>query len=333
MGRKLKFIKLMWAFNETPGDVTPPSGGGGNADPATIPGDTSDGSRIIEVPTMGASSDAPANGGGVDWNALVPTDQRDKPYFQNILKSADPGAELVKQFANAQELIGKRPAGLPDANATDEDWAKYRESVRPKTAEEYEFKPTDLGEEHKDVAEFVNRHRDEASIKELKGIFHDIGVPAKQASELVDKLDKWYINKSADIFKTAITDEQAKSDSFDQLVKTSFGADKDAALKYGREYIAKHVPDSIKPFLKDMPNEALIAFAAAGLNEKKMYNTEDTVNAGNNNVGASVLELRTEVQKLMSSEAGRSKFHPEYELTQQKIQGLCKQIAAVQNKK
>lgn len=322
------FSRMLWAFDGE-GDQGAAAGGSSSAsaEPAAASA-TAEGGHTVDFNPNLPDSGASASGGGGDFKSRIPEAYRDKPYFANI-QNED---ELFKQFDGLQSKLGQRPGGIPDDAASDEDWNKYKESVRPKSVDDYDFKPLDLGEEGKEVADYINSFRDDASMKELKGIMHESGIPKRQAEELIGKLEKWQVSKFGDTFKTVAASKAEMEQSFTKMLGDTFGGDKDKALKYGAEYIQKHIPENLKQYLGGLPNEALMMFAAAGLNEKKMYGTEDTISQSAALPGATEGELRAKMQEIFSSPRHK-KSHPEYEQAQKELKELSAGIAALRRKK
>lgn len=329
--RRGLFSRMLWAFNAE-GEGGSAGGGSTSSEGTTVESSagsaTAESGYTTEYNPNQVTTPAPAATTTVDFKTRIPEAYRDKPYFANIQSEE----ELFKQFDGLQSKLGQRPAGLPDDAASDEDWNKYKESVRPKSADDYDFKPLDLGEEGKEVADYVNSFRDEASMKELKGLMHESGIPKKQAEELIGKLEKWQVTKFGDTFKSAAAAKAQMETDFTEKVTKHFQGDKDKALKYGAEYIQKHIPEGLKQYLGGLPNEALLMFAAAGMSEKKMYNTEDTISSSTPAQGATIPEIRAKMQEIFSSPRHK-KAHPEYEQAQAELKVYSQQIANLMAKK
>lgn len=299
----------------------------------------------ISVPSTNASAEIPSSGNSenktIDWGSYIPAESKDKPYFQQILKSENPGVELVKQFEHAQQLIGKKSVNVPGADASDDDWNKYYETTRPGSADEYDFKPVDLGEEHKELAERINKDRDAEFLKGVKQDMYEEGLTKRQAERIAAKYEKRFAEKYVDIYKKEIEAAAAQEAEFDALVKSSFGGDEAKALAAGKDVIQKHVPEKIRSQLGDIEksNKALIALAAVGLSVSNTFEKEDGFDKGSAAKGdapSSIAELNKQQQDLMALPAASSKMHPDHDIVIKQIQAISDKIVDIrksQNKK
>lgn len=299
--RHRKFsLKYFWAFEEAP----------------------------EEIVASGGSETAPVETPSFDWNTVIPEDLREKEHFKNILGSENPGSELVKQFQNAQELIGKRPSGVPADDASEEDWNKFIESARPKELDAYDIKPVDLGEEKKEIAEMMNASRDEEFVKGVKQMFHDVGVPKRMAEQLASKWD-------ALIAPQVEKQLQAQKDldaGFEKLLDENFGKDKDKAIEYGKKFLNDFTPEEMKQYTPGLPNEMLILAAAMGQAVHKKYETEDSFTPTGGHSAKTVAEINKEINDLMATPAYDSKLDSAHESTRAKVRTLIEQKAALESK-
>ncbi len=326
--RKRFNLKWFWLFEgEDGGGVSTGSEGTSvTVDvgaPATVSG---------EVPSSPVAASSVTS--GVDWGSIAPADIKDKPYFQNILKSSDPTAELLKQFDGLQTKLGQRPAGVPEATASEEDWNKFYETLRPKSVDDYELKPLDLGEDKKEITEFMNANRDEAFLKNVKTIMHEEGLTKRQAERLADKYEKLSVGAYEKVLADSKAAKDASEKDFSAMGKELFGDDLDKALDYGKNFIKKALPENIQKRLGELPNEALLAMAAMGQYVNKTYEKEDTFTpTSGTQTQATASELRSEMRTLMSNEAYRNKFHPEHTGVFSRIQEISNRIAKLENAK
>ena len=87
-------------------------------------------------PAPPAASLAPELGEGREWLAGVDAEYISDPSLQAI---QDVPA-LVKSYINAQKMVGKDKAVIPDGNSSEEDWTNfYRKAGLPDTMEGYEL--------------------------------------------------------------------------------------------------------------------------------------------------------------------------------------------------
>lgn len=297
-------ITRFWAFNEDPDAGTPADLDAGVT-------------TEVEFNSPAATETNP-----IDWNTLITDDLKEKDYFQNILKAEDPGKELVKQFDNAQTLIGKKTVGAPPAvDASDEDWNKYYESVRPKTADEYDLKPLDLGEDKKELAEFINSQRDDEFTASVKAAMHKYGLTKKQAEGLASEYDA---------ITAARLDQQttARSQQFDALTASTFGGDKDKAISIGSEFIKSHTSEAAKALMPGLSDEALIIIADIGVNVNNKYIKEDKLDPKTGGIGKDTYEeLQVKLRELIARPGHNDSFAADHEAIMAEKNNISKQMA------
>lgn len=266
----------------------------------------------------------------IDWGNVIPAELQEKDTFKNILASENPGVELAKQLDSAQELIGKKSV-LPGEDASDEDWAKFVESIRPESADKYELPKLDLGEDKKEIQEYIETTLDQDFTKKVMNKMHELGVPKR----IADPLSAWYLNEFAGIaeetFKSHRTAELELHSHFDALTKTHFGHDESKTLKAGKEFINELVPKELHKYMDGLPNEALLMFAAAGVQHAEKYKSQDNFKPGTTtSTGTETLAgVDTRMNELMASEAYQKTMHPQHEAVLTEVRELSKQKAAL----
>lgn len=316
-------IKL-WCYANNPA--------GESGDTGETSGDAGGGGTSTAEKSVGAELDTGTNPGigksDIDWSSYVPEDLRDKPYFQQILKSENPGKELVTQFDNAQKLIGSKPQAVPKDDAPDEDWNKFYETVRPEKADEYELKPADLGKGKEHITEFLKQQgADEAFLKETKELMHKHGLTKRQAG-FVSDLENKFLGRIAGVLEEQATAQANLDKHFDEIVTKTFAGDKDAAIKAGREFINKLATDKTKKYAAGLPNEALMLIADMGTQFTKKYESEDSVTPkGQADQGATADGLTSEMRTLMASEAYQNPMHVDNDKVLAQVKVLSGRIA------
>lgn len=247
---------------------------------------------------------------------LIPEEFRDKPYLTD-LKDLPAGPDgykaLFKKLDGAQALIGKK-TGIPAADAPAEEWDKFHETLRPTKADEYEVKASD-----------------EESAKAIKGIFHEAGLTKAQAAKLASKFDAWVEEKSK-----PQREEAAKLDAeFDTLTKQAFGPENIKVLERSKQLLTELTPDTMKPFLNRLPNEALVVLAGVMESVRAKYIKEDGISGkgGTATTGATdVVTLREEAQKLQGSDAWKNPFDKGHERTKARVAEIYATIAQLTKK-
>ena len=262
-------------------------------------------------PSEDAASSLPA------LSDIIPSEYKDKPYFEKIKDI--PG--LFKSFDSAQELIGKRPAGIPQADAPAEEWnAFYKALGRPDTPEGYQIEmPKDLPK---------NLEVDDTHLGEFKSLAYELGLTPAQVEKLVN-YDMARQSKALEsINKQSEQSQQQINDEFDKMRTKLFGERADQAIENSRKLLAKYAPADFLDKIQGLDNNSLIALTSVLDGITNDYLSEDTPISGNNMPSTSKDELLADARKLMQSEAFRNPFNVEHDATQQKVKAIYEKIYA-----
>lgn len=259
----------------------------------------------------GGGASAGGQGAGAAPTFTLPDAYKDAAYLKDV-KSLD---DVCKKLAGAQELIGKRPAGIPQDTAPQEEWDKFYASAgRPEKAEAYEFDDSVLGEGNK---------RDPEVAGKVKGIFHKAGLTSRQAKLLQSEYDKM----TGEMYKAQEAAAAADNEKFDTDAKTVFGERKEAALNNAKALMEKHVPESMKARVAELGNKELLVLASVLDGVHSTYIKEDAPNKGEGGgAGATAEDLRKEAEGIMATDAYRQNTHKEFDATRAKVKGLFERI-------
>lgn len=247
--------------------------------------------------------------------ALIPEEFKDKPYLTDLRDlpvGPDGYKALFKKLDGAQGLIGKK-TGIPAADAAPEEWDKFHAALRPAKADEYEVKAAD----------------DEAA-KAIKGIFHEAGLSKAQASKLAAKFDAWVEERTKPEREAA-----AKLDAeFETMTKQAFGPENVKVLERSKELLTQLTPDTMKPFLNRLPNEALVVLAGVMESVRAKFMSEDGISgkAGMTAGASDIVTLREEAQKLQASDAWKNPFDKAHAKTTARVSEIYAQISAMTKK-
>ena len=279
-------------------------------------------SATATVPLTAPGAGAPpAPGAGAPPPVFnIPEAYKEKPY----LKGIDSPDKLFSLLDGAQELIGKRPAGIPAPDAPPEEWQKFYDAVgRPKTPAEYQF---DIPKEVKVDDKIVNQ---------IKQMMHEEGLTPTQAKNLQKKFDALTLN----IVKEKKLALQQQDTDFDKLATTTFGADRDKVMAVGKHLIDTFAPPAIKAEVAKLSNEALIVLSGVlkGINDKYIKAdgapTGGGPGGGQGSSGAPTPDtLRAEARALMVSEAYTNSMHFDHEIVKSQVDELYRRAAGVQQK-
>lgn len=297
--------KMKWAedFKKTWGFY--PMGGGDvvlpHAPGAPAPGEPAPGAPAPGAPAPGAP--APGAPAPVDFTTLIPADFKDKPWVKET-------KDLTSLFKRTDDLIteiGKRPAGIPQDNATPDQIAAFNKAWGvPDKPEGYQFQPLpkELGEAN---PEFQNS---------VRAMFHKNGVSAKQAAGL----EKEWNDIALAMVKKSTDAADALDKDFEKLKTEVFGNRAAEAVKGAGVLISKFVPEKMKAHVANLPNEQLIILASVIDGIRKEYIPEDRMpQGGGPAVGLSVEEKRAKAQKLMALPAYQNQFHKDHAATKKEV--------------
>lgn len=249
----------------------------------------------------------------------VPDTYKDKAYAKGI----DSPDKLWAMLDGAQELIGKRPAGIPAADAPQAEWDKFYEATgRPKVATEYQF---DYGKNADGTAKTAPDLKWESSVKEM---MFKHGITAKQAVALQKDFDGLIANT----VKEKNLQVQQDNQNFDQVSTELFGVDRDKVLANGKALLTEHVKDPrIQVALSKLPNEALMVLASAlkSISDKFIKSPGAPSNVpgapgsgGAGSTGGGKESMMAEARRLMTTPEYSNSMHPDNAKTLAKINQL-----------
>lgn len=252
-------------------------------------------------------------------NFSIPQEYQSAGWVEKI-KSVD---DLWKTTANAQSLLGKRPAGIPTDDAPEEEWNKYFQALgRPESPDKYDLGKLENLPEGLDLAPFESK---------FKQIAHETGLSPKQAQkawqkyigielESSQKMQQEYAQKQADLDK-----------QFADLSGKLFGDQFDAYSKQAQEFLSVALPDELKPVLGELQDnpKALAAMiqVARYANEqmsavKQKYGAEDKLASGKQSAGQSQEEIRQALVVAKMKAASAPLFSPEARQLEAEIEKL-----------
>ena len=267
---------------------------------------------------------APAGGDGTGTGTVTPPPAAAAPVFsipdaykeKPYLKGVDSPDKLFAMLDGAQELIGKRPAGIPAPDASPEDWNKFYDALgRPKTAAEYTF----------DIPKDVKV--DEKVVLGLKEMMHKNGLTPMQAKGMQKDFDAFAVQLAKD---QKIVLQQQDTD-FTKLATDTFGADRDKILARGKELIDTFAPPSMKGEVAKLSNENLIVLAGVLNNIANKYIKADAAPGTGPVIGTETPDtLRTKARALMAEQAAISPIDLRYAELQKQIDGIYRQIGGLE---
>lgn len=239
-----------------------------------------------------------------DFLTTLPEEYRGKEYLKDVKDMPS----LLKKFDGAQELIGKRPAGIPQENAKPEEWAQFNKAWGvPEKPEEY-----DIGEIPKELP------RNENFEKGMRAAMQEAGLNKRQAKIMAGK----YNGALVELMKEQGMAAEKNDTDFEKLAVETFGERKDKALANGKVLLAKYAPKSMAEHVGKLSNENLIVLASVIDGIAKDYIKDDQLPGGKGGGAPTSDEKREEARKLMASPAFSDANHPEHRKTVDRVNSL-----------
>lgn len=235
----------------------------------------------------------------------IPDTYKDKPWAKGI----DSSDKVWSMLDGAQELIGKRPAGIPAPDAAQAEWDKFYEATgRPKVAAEYAF---DYGKNADGTPKVSTDVKWETGLKEM--LFKN-GVTAKQALGLQKDFDAIIANT---LKERNIAVEQDNQD-FTKITTEIFGAERDKVLANGKALLNEHITDPrIKAMLPKLSNDGLTILASAlkSFSDKFIRSPGAPTNPpgapGTGTTAGGKTEMHAEARRLMGTPEYTNSMHPD----------------------
>lgn len=250
---------------------------------------------------------------------IVPAEYHNAGYLKDLLdkdqKTALP--EVFKKLQHAESLVGKK-TGLPGADASDADWDSFLKTLRPNSAEEYQF-----GDKDK---------IDPTFLKVVQESFLEGGIHAKQAAKFMGKYRAGMADYVKGLEAKKSADKVKADQAFEELAKTG-GQDK-TKLDFARKLITENTPEAFKPYVDKLDNNALVILSAVLNGVAEKYMGEDELNARGK--GASSPDggktKRAEALEQMKKVNAMKGFEPDYDEQVKKLNQLYIEAAAESKK-
>ena len=246
----------------------------------------------------------------------IPEDYRDREY----LKGIDSMEKFVEQFDNAQKLIGKKTIGVPTPESSIDEWNEfYNKMGRPDAPDAYEFEKVEIPEQFQ---------RTEEDLKIMKQIFHEAGLTAKQAQDVMKRSDE-AIAKAFEANKENYEKmAEARNKEFVENMEKHFGEEKDQAIAVAETMLKKYVPKGMEEYVKGLDDNSMLVLSAVLNSVHKSGKTEDSISKDVESIPDETPEsLRETARKLMMSPEWKDAFHPNHEVTKNKVSEIYRKIA------
>ena len=272
-------------------------------------------SQATEAAPPPAAESAPA--------FVVPDAYKDRGWVEKV-KSTD---DLWKTLDNAQSLLGKRPAGIPAADAPDADWETFYNAARPESPDKYTLSDIEGIPEGIDLAPYK---------AQAQKLMYEAGLTPKQA----EAVWKQYGAIEVESFKQKLGQSQADLDKkFDETAAKVLGDKREAASTVAQEAIKTYVSEELRTSFVNNPEGMVAMIELANGYEAKLaavraeYGAEGKLPDGGQQVAASdINETVAKLAKLRLSAEAQDFTRPGHGKVMQEISELQAVVAKHYNK-
>lgn len=246
---------------------------------------------------------------------VIPDAYKDRGWVEKV-KSPD---DLWKTLDNAQSLLGKRPAGIPTADAPDTEWEAFFKAARPESPDKYTLSEV----------EGISKDIDLAPYKQL---LYEAALTPKQADII------W--KKYAELEKAAAVRTQGELDKrFDEVAAKVLGDKLEAASTVAQEAIKTYVSEDLRTSFANNPEGMVAMIELANGYEAKLaavraeYGAEGKLPGGGEQVASVNIDDVVQKQAKLRVQLANMDFtKPEYKKIQEEIKALEPVIARHYNK-
>ena len=241
-------------------------------------------------------------------------DIKGKPYLEGV----DSPEKLFKLLDGAQTLLGKKTR--PAADATEEEWSTYLDSIRVKSADELGISVDEKAPD----AQFK---------KDMVDVFMNASLAPKQAQMINEGFAK-----AIEAFGKEAQELEKKNNAvFEETLTKIFGANRDNALKEADGIIDKFAPDDIKQALMSLDGQAKAGVAAVIYNLSHKYMREDDLAVMRGDTTKSTSpetydSVYAKIVALKQTPEFKNALNPLHGETQEKIRLLTEKLSKMEQK-
>lgn len=262
-------------------------------------------------------------------NFTIPDTYKDRGWVEKI-KSPD---DLWKTLDNAQSLLGKRPAGIPAADAPQEEWDRFYQVARPESPDKYTLSDIEGIPEGFDIAPIKQQAADLA---------YKAGLTPKQANDLWNEYMKTELG-AAEKNKKELDAQREKGDAEFESLMTKLHGDKYAEVQQtALDMVNQYIPADLVPATKELADNpralAALVTAMKGAHDeiaklKAEYGAEGSLTRGAQSPTANIEDTRKELAQLRTSAAAKDFLSPDHKKTMERVSELSKIVENYYNKK
>jgi len=237
----------------------------------------------------------------IEKDFSIPEEYKDKKYLKDVKSLKD----IYKKLDGAEQLLGRRPQGIPEVNAPQEEWEKFYSYIRPKETNGYK----------------LDNIKNENYKNFLSNAFFESGLSIQQAEKLQKNIDN--------MFKPFLEEAKLKTEKeFSAILNKTYGNNVKQVETVARDMINKFSSKELKPMLTNLDNNSLMIMVDVLNNVYKEYINEDTVNMkATGSMQISAEQLREEARKLICIKEKMKVGSAERIELEDKIHKMYKEIA------
>lgn len=249
-----------------------------------------EGDQETSIPAFPAG-DPPAD--TPDFQSFIPDDFKEKTWVKDLKGGAE---SLFKMVEDQKIALGKRPAGIPEDNATAEQRALFNKAFgKPEKAEGYELPAPTEGDTA--AVEFNGK---------IQELFHKADLNLTQAKVIADGF--------GDLAKGMTPDPEVQEAEFQKLADAEFGADREKIINEANILIARFTPESMKAEIDKLGNKEQMVLASVLKGIRKEYISEDEIPSGPGAATSNPADRQAEAIAIMSDlkDPYHDAMHPNY---------------------
>lgn len=238
----------------------------------------------------------------------------DRAYLKDFLeKPADKDtiSALIKKLDGAETLIGKKPTGIPAADAKDDELDAFFGKLRPEKPEDYTI---EAGEKP-----------DEGFLKVVREAFHEGGSHKRQTQKILGKIMP-FLKERETIRLNAVAAEKAKNDereaAFETMLKEAVGPEYEKKSARVQQAIKELVPEKARQYADKIDDKSLVLVTAVVDALLSKYAKEDDFKGEGGGGGGKQEDKNTLVEELkkLYAEPARNDFrHADHEKINKRI--------------
>lgn len=258
-----------------------------------------EGDQTITTPAFPAGDTPPET---PDFQSFIPDDYKEKSWVKDL---KDAGS-LFKMVDDQNAALGRRPAGIPEDNATAEQRAEFNKAFGvPEKADGYKLPDTVEGDTA--AVEFHGK---------IQALFHKAELITKQAEAIAEGF--------GDLAQGMTPDSEAQEAEFQKLADAEFGTDREKIINEANQLIARFTPESMKDEIDKLGNKEQMVLASVLKGIRNEYISEDEIPSGPGAATSNPADRQAEAIAILSDlkDPYHDAMHPQYAARREHVNEL-----------